>query len=144
MLICNFMDVSRNVYHLKTSELVRHKCKNAHWLFNQSLYQNEMKNWHMYILKAVQSKDTLPDPYEWVVELWVDGLQVFEDKLLVQHAFVERQREACVDELAVEKCLQKRIVCFKRENLINFNFFVSTWFNNWCWFMFISYLSQHI
>lgn len=49
-----------------------------------------------------------PDPYERIVELRVNGLEIFEDQLLVQHAFVERQREARVDELAVEKCLQRR------------------------------------
>lgn len=55
------------------------------------------------------SQDALPpNPYQGVVELWVNGLQVFEDQLLVQHALVERQREAGVDELAVEKCLDER------------------------------------
>lgn len=49
----------------------------------------------------------IPDPYEWVVKLRIDGLQVFEDQLLVQHSFVERQREAGVDELPVEKCLKR-------------------------------------
>lgn len=51
---------------------------------------------------------TLPDPDERIVELWINGLQVFEDQLLVQHAFVEGQGEACVDELAVEKRLEER------------------------------------
>lgn len=50
-----------------------------------------------------------PNPNKRVVELWVNGLQVFEDQLLVQHAFIERQRKACVDELAVEKCLDEKM-----------------------------------
>lgn len=49
--------------------------------------------------------EQVPDPYKGVVELWVNRLQIFEDELLVQHAFVERQGEACVNELAVEQCL---------------------------------------
>lgn len=60
---------------------------------------------HTNIEGYVDRGHKLPDPYEWVVELWVNGLEIFEDELLVQHAFVKRQREACVDELAVEKCL---------------------------------------
>lgn len=52
---------------------------------------------------------TSPNPYKRVVELRINGLQVFEDQLLVQHAFIERQRKACVDELAVEKCLGEKI-----------------------------------
>ena len=47
----------------------------------------------------------LPDPDEGVVELGVDGLQVLQQQLLVEHALVEGQREACVDELAVEQRL---------------------------------------
>lgn len=54
-----------------------------------------------------KQRHKLPDPYKWVVELWVNGLQVFEYQLLVQHAFIERQREAGVDELAMEKRLQQ-------------------------------------
>lgn len=50
-----------------------------------------------------------PNPYERVVELWINGLQVLEDQLLVQHALIERQRKAGVDELAVEKCLDEKI-----------------------------------
>lgn len=68
------------------------------------------------VLKRATCKFTLsskdispPNPYKRVVELWINGLQVFEDQLLVQHALVERQRKACVDELAVEKCLDEKI-----------------------------------
>lgn len=63
----------------------------------------------LFLDNDVERRNKLPDPYKWVVKLWVNGLQVFEDQLLVQHAFVERQRKACVDELAVEKCLHKKI-----------------------------------
>ena len=49
----------------------------------------------------------LPDPDEGVVELWVDGLQVLQEQLLVEHALVEGQREARVDELAVEQRLAR-------------------------------------
>lgn len=66
----------------------------------------------MYILTH-----TLPDPYKRVIELRVYGLQVFEDKLLVQHAFVEGQGEACVNEFPMEKCLQP--ARNKRDNLFS-------------------------
>lgn len=68
------------------------------------------------VLKRAKCKLTLssedissPNPYKRVVELWINGLQVFEDQLLVQHAFIERQRKARVDELAVEKSLGEKI-----------------------------------
>lgn len=47
-----------------------------------------------------QEGDSL-DPHNGVVELGVDGLQVFQGGSLVEHPLVERQGEACVDELAM-------------------------------------------
>lgn len=46
----------------------------------------------------------VPDPDEGVVKFWVNGLQIFEDELLVEHSFVERQRETSVNKLPVKKC----------------------------------------
>lgn len=52
------------------------------------------------------SSDLL-DPDERVVELRVDGLQVFESQWLVQNALVEGQRETRVDEFTMEQGLKE-------------------------------------
>ena len=43
----------------------------------------------------------LLDPHDGVVKLGVYGLQVLEGGLLVEHALVEGQCEACINELPV-------------------------------------------
>ena len=40
-----------------------------------------------------------------IVELGVEGLQVFQSELFVEHFLVERHRKAAVDKLSVKQCL---------------------------------------
>lgn len=48
----------------------------------------------------------LLDPDEWVVKLWIYGLQVFESQRFVKNTLVEGEGETCVDEFAMEQGLE--------------------------------------
>lgn len=50
----------------------------------------------------------LLDPDEWVVKLWIYGLQVFERQRFIQDSLVERQRETSVYEFAMEQGLEQK------------------------------------
>lgn len=50
----------------------------------------------------------LLDPDEWVVKLWIYGLQVFESQRFIQDMLVERQRETSVYEFAMEQGLEQK------------------------------------
>lgn len=57
-------------------------------------------------LHAGQARDSL-DPEDGVIELRVDGFQVFQRGSLVEHPLVEREGEACVNELPMVQGLRK-------------------------------------
>lgn len=90
--------------HWIVSVIKHHHCKWSNKLCHAFCCK---KRTQLHSKSYIEPRHTLPDPYKWVVELRINRLQVFEDQLLVQHAFIERQREACVDKLAVKKCLHK-------------------------------------
>lgn len=50
---------------------------------------------HIYVL----------NPHERVVELRIDGLQIFDSQRFVENALVKRQRETRVDELPMKESL---------------------------------------
>lgn len=58
----------------------------------------------------VHNQRDVPDPDERVVEFRIYRLQILQDQFLVEHALVEGQREASVDELPMEECLQTEIM----------------------------------
>lgn len=62
-------------------------------------HQLRVSTWRLCVCLAPSGY--LLDPHDGVVELRVDGLQVFQGGFLVQHLLVERQRESGVYELPV-------------------------------------------
>lgn len=60
------------------------------------------------------SHPDLLDPNEWIIEFWIDGLQVLQSQGFVQNTLIERQGETCVYEFSMEQGLEKKCQIEKR------------------------------